>query len=93
MVMRKSNHPQLLRAAADISPPSLLFTPQEPTTNTRPRERTIYAQSALRGVQPKVSAHHGATGEYGVEINRLCLESKGRGDGWDGIHAFLRQRK
>lgn len=45
-------------------------------------------------VQHKVSAHHSATGEYGVEMNRylrLCLESEGRGDGWDRIHAFIRE--
>lgn len=43
-------------------------------------------------VQHKVCAHHGATGEYGVEMNRnprLCLESEGRGggDGWERNHA------
>lgn len=83
MLTRKSNHPQLLRAVVELI--HLHFHTARNNTNTRLYEREKKLHNLCYVVvQHKVSAHHGATGEYGVEMNRylrLCLESEGRGDG------------
>lgn len=102
MLMRKSNHPQLLRAAVSVQPMHLHFLTARKTT-TRDflwgKHDTICAMwlcSTKSAAQ--VSVHHGATGENGLEMNRyplLCLKSEGRGggDGWDSIHAFLQSKE
>lgn len=73
--MRKSNHPQLLRAAVQLIHLHA-HAARKNNNNISVCERKKPTQSALYVVvQHKVSAHHGAAGEYAVEMNRyprLC---------------------
>lgn len=97
MLMRKSNHPQLLRAAVCVQLNHLHFLTASKNNNRRLSE-TQYALSGGAKSAAQVSAHHGATGENGLEMNRnplMCLESEGRGggDGWDIIHPLLQSEE
>jgi len=107
MCMRKSNHPQLLRAAVSAQLNHLhVLTARTTTTITQTTTTTTRSEIIIKKTQPACVKGFGCPRFLPTSVSqermgskrtvaRLCLESEGRGggDGWDRIHPFLQSKE